>query len=112
MAQALPALRDGRGLAHYIESAYDGAELPSSVVKLERGDEGYDEAVYAYIDTFVETEFLPYVPYYCLHIGAVYALVAFLLASALNGNTSCALDACSRARAAWAARVRPCGCPL
>lgn len=83
---------DDAVIAHYIESAYDGAELPSSVVKLERGDEGYDEAVYAYIDTFVETEFLPYVPYYCLHIGAVYALVAFLLASALNGNTSCALD--------------------
>lgn len=73
-------------ISFFARDYYDAQKPPLGKDKLKPSDEGYAEEAQKSLSEWAEDEYRDYVWYYCIHYGAVLALVGFIVAAGLNGK--------------------------
>lgn len=71
---------------------YDSADIPEDIGKLEPSDDGYEAAATEYYAETVRDDLKEYLLYYCVHYGAVFGAVGYLLSVVINSRTSSCYD--------------------
>ncbi len=85
--------RDDPFIKFLSERAYTSADIPEDIGKLSPDDPDYDITVAVYYAKEIYDELKDYAWYYCIHIGAVLAAVAYFAAVTINRRSSSAYDA-------------------
>lgn len=76
-------------VAFFARDYYDAQKKPTpGKDKLKPGDEGYAEEAQQSLSEWAKDEYDTYIWYYCIHYGAVIALVGFIVAAGLNNKVN------------------------
>lgn len=78
---------------YFARTAYDKADIPADVGKKSPGDDGYKDAVIEWFAQKPKKEYDGYTWYYCIHFGAVFGVLGYLVAITIGKNTASAFDA-------------------
>lgn len=74
-------------ISFFARDYYDAQKNPTpGKDKLKPSDEGYAEQAQLSLSEWAKDEYDAYIWYYCIHYGAVLALVGFIVATGLNGK--------------------------
>lgn len=75
-----------------LEYFYEHDDVPEDMGKVEKDNPEYSLKAAEYAAKFIADDMKLYLPYYCLHFGAVYGAVGYFFAIFLNGRTCSPYD--------------------